>query len=190
MKIIFSGINTFSPKSSRTIRVTDKLIRGRSVSNPIKIYMLKKHGVKQIIDLRNPATERTQILPMLIERFLCKLFNIKYINLRYSHKMENLPDTSFFANINNLILQNSGQTYIHCRHGKRRTGVCVAIHELFNTDKNKKEILKNLYNRGFQELNLKQNTKKYDKIKKRLMNIYNNFIDKYCTEYTNYKINI
>ena len=139
MKMNLSDKTQFCAKSFTPIRVSSKLIRGQSVSNPITIYNMKKQGVNQIIDLRNLSTEKTQIIPIFFERLFCKIFKIKYINTKYSHKLEGMPSNSFFNNINNLILNNSEQTYIHCRHGKRRTGVCVAVFEMFHTDKNKSE---------------------------------------------------
>lgn len=162
-------------------KIDDKLIRGRSVSSPIHLYSLKKQGVTQIIDLRNKSTELSEILPQYIERFLCKIFNIHYINFRYNHKIDGLPNTNFFQQINEKITNNNGRTYIHCRHGKRRTGVCVAIYEKLYTNKSKKEILNELYYMGFSELYTKENHLP-QRVFNRLTKIYNNFITAFYPE--------
>lgn len=165
--------NKFSIK-----RIDDKLIRGRATSNLRILYNLKKNGITQIIDLRNPSTELSEYVPQGIERIFCHLLNINYCNFKYSHKLEKMPDITFFEKINDKILNNNGKTLIHCRHGKRRTGVCVAIYEKYHTNKNKDDILNELYNTGFRELQDKSN--KISKgVYSRLTKIYNDFIENF-----------
>ena len=89
-----------------------------------------------------------------------------------------MPEITFFEKINDKILNNNGKTLIHCRHGKRRTGVCVAIYEKYHTNKNKDDILNELYNTGFRELQDKSN--KISKgVYSRLTKIYNDFIENF-----------
>lgn len=163
------------------LKVDDKLIRSRSVSSINDLNKLKKYGVTQIIDLRNPSTELSEIIPQILERIFCKLLKIDYNNFKYSHKLENIPSDDFFEKINNKIINNEGITCIHCRHGKRRTSVCVGVYEKEHTNKSKKEILDEVYNLGFKELH--KNAKKVpSRVYNRLINIYNNFISKYYPE--------
>jgi len=158
--------------------VDDKLIRGHCTHNLSELYRLKKRGVTQIIDLRNPSTELSEYFPQYIERLLCKMLNIKYNNVKYSHKLEKMPEMDFFSRINDKILSNDGITFMHCRHGKRRTGVCVAIYEKYHTGKSKEEILKELYNLGFRELQASPNEIP-QRVYNRLTKIYNDFIEKF-----------
>lgn len=127
--------------------VDDKLIRGRAVTSPLRLYTMKKNNINQIIDLRN-----THSIKKTIEKLTCKMLGIKYINLKYSHRSKRLPNQEFFEKINETILNNNGKTYIHCRYGKRRTGVSVAIYELKHSNKSKKEIIQNIFDLGFPEL--------------------------------------
>jgi len=165
----------FSAFSYIPQKVDEKLYRGESVSSPIKLYKLKNYGVNQIIDLRNHTTFS------FLEKFMCKILGINYNSVKYPRLNGNLPETDFFAGINNKILQNDGKTYIHCRHGRRRTSLCVAMYELLCTNKTKKQILENFYNGGFK--NLCENTEKMKPHKfNRRIRIYNNFIKKYYPE--------
>ena len=161
--------------------VDERLYRGRPVFNPVKLQNLKKQGITQIIDLRCIKDEKVQILSRYSEFLMCKLFNIKYKNIPYSHKKVKMPEMDFFEKINDLIRNNEGKTYIHCRHGKRRTGVCVAIYEKIFTSKTQSEILDELFTLGFKELN--SNSKSIPpKIHNKLVRIYNNFVEEHYPE--------
>ena len=174
---LFNKNNIFNTTTPTKYIVDKKLIRGDREANPFTLYQLKKNGVNQIIDLRCLSVEKKQAPHQILERLMCKALGIKYLNIKYNHKITNIPEMDFFENINNLIVNNPQKTYIHCRHGKRRTGICVAIYEKFHTSKSSKEIIDELYNIGFSEL---QNNKKIPEfIRIRLSNIYKNFIEKF-----------
>lgn len=189
MKITLFDKNIFSYTNRPKYNVDNKLIRGSCEANPFELYKLKKSGVSQIIDLRCSNVEKFQIPSIILEKFICKLLNIEYTNLKYNHKLTKIPDIDFFEHINCLIKDNKQKTYIHCRHGKRRTGICVAVYEKFNTNKSKKDILNELYNIGFKEL-VTQDKKTPKHINKRLFDIYNNFLEKFYPEEPCIKLNI
>ena len=172
MKINSRNHYTFTATKLPPQRVDNILLRGSSITNPLSMYRLKKIGVKQVIDLR------THLISRIPEILMCKIFGIKYNNFEYSHKKAIFPNSDFFQKINDTILQNQGKTYIHCRHGKRRTGVCVAVYEKFHTNKTPQDIIKELYDTGFNEI-----CKNYDKIPREKYNkfikIYNSFIEKF-----------
>lgn len=136
---------------------------------------MKQEGINQIVDLRNCSYVKR---PM--EKLFCKLFGIKYVNYRYSHKDINLPSDDFFKRVNNTILENEGKTYIHCQRGKRRTGVCVAIYEKLHTSKSDCEIVDNLIGKGFKSISKSCSIKKAERIK----TIYNSFMEKYFPDLT------
>lgn len=150
--------------------VDDRLVRGSCVTSPFRLYKMKKDGINQIIDLRN-----TSYIKRPVERFLCQMMGIKYLNYRYSYRKTALPSGDFFEKVNDTIIKNDGITYIHCAHGKRRTGVCVAVYEKFHTPKKDKDILADMVKLGFWEITENKNTSKEHKIK----NIYNNLIDRF-----------
>ena len=154
--------------------VDEKLVRGRAVTSPVRLYKMKQQGINQIVDLRNNGG-----LKKPIERLFCKIFGIKYINHRYKHRDNNLPERSFFEKINADILQNDGKTYIHCEYGKHRCGIAVAIYEKLHTNKSNVEIIANMEKHGFYEMLDDCNPKKSkaEKYKR----IFHQFLETYLT---------
>ena len=158
------------------VKIDERLFRGRSIASAKKIEKIKSLGVTQIIDLRN-----TSGIKGIIEKLLCKIYGIKYINYKYPHRLNKVPEADFFEQINQSIINNSGKTYIHCRYGKRRTGVAVAIYEKKYTDKPHKDIIENMLNIGYKEL-LKDT---FNLKRKKLQKIFIDFINKYFPDYKN-----
>ncbi len=150
--------------------VDERLVRGPRVTCPWRLYEMKREGVNQIIDLRNCSYVKR---PM--EKFFCQLLGIKYVNYRYSHKNMTLPGDDFFKRVNDTILENDGKTYIHCMKGKRRTGLCVAMYEKLHTDKSDLEIIDNMIEKGFKEVNGFRDSKKAQ----RMRTVCDDFIKKY-----------
>lgn len=165
--INFTGLPKFQ------IKVDDRLIRGRAVTCPYRLYKMKQEGITQVIDLRNSS-----YLERPLERLFCKLLGIKYKNEKYPHRLNILPEHNFFENINQAILKNDGKTYIHCQYGKRRTGICTAIYEKYHTTKSKDEIISNMLNLGYKELLVDKVTYKT----KKLQSIFDDFLKKYYPE--------
>jgi len=154
------------------VSVDNRLIRGPQVLSLFSLNNLKKEGVTQVIDLRN-----TSFFARPVEKLLCKILGIKYVNHRYSHSSTKLPSADFFEKVNRSIVDNKGKTYIHCMKGKRRTGMCVAVYEKKNTSKPKEEILDEMVRLGFWEF-------KQNKTPRRLANLrilFNEFVDKIDT---------
>lgn len=171
--MIDNGINAslgFGSLAKHQLIVDDKLIRGRSVLSPRKLYKMKKEGVNQVIDLRN-----TSYVKRPLEKFFCRILGINYENFRYPFRNPSLPSEDFFMRLNKTITDNDGKTYIHCAHGKRRTGVCVAVYEKFHTSKSDSDIIRDMVDLGFQEIENQHNSPKVRKIK----TIYNDLIEKY-----------
>ena len=163
----------FSNLSKNQIRVDERLVRGKAVTCPFRLYKMKQEGINQIIDLRNSA-----LLFSNIEKFFCRLLGIKYLNFPYKHRANNLPQQNFFSSINKRIVNNDGKTYMHCQYGKRRTGVCTAVYEKFCTKKSKQDILDDMINIGFQDVFLDKNTPKIQKYRQ----ILYDFIQRYFPE--------
>jgi len=163
MKTNLASNYSFTSHSKIPVKVDERLLRGCAVTNPYKIYKLKKQGVTQIIDLRNTSFERP------FERFFCRLFGIKYSNHKYSHRLVTIPEHDFFQKINDEIIKNKGQTYIHCQYGKRRTSICTAVYEKFHTNKSDDEILNNLFKLGFMEFEQNPDSYKIKRLRKILM---------------------
>ena len=146
--------------SKFSIPVDNKLLRGRAIYSPRKFKELKADGVTQIIDLRHAPS-----ITKFIEKLMCKLFGIKYINQKYSHKLSTLPEDNFFKEITQKIKQNPQKTYIHCEKGKRRTGLFVAYYEKDKGAKTQTEIIKEMIDLGFYDLaNSGRRIERYKKI--------------------------
>lgn len=137
----------FNNLAKSQIRVDNRLVRGGAVTCPYRLRMMKKEGITQVIDLRNSS-----FITGNIEKALCKLFGIKYVNFPYKHRLSSLPTQDFFERVNQQILKNKGKTYLHCQYGKRRTGICTAVYEQRYTNKTKDEIISNMINIGFQDI--------------------------------------
>ena len=152
------------------IVVDNRLIRGKAVTSPLRLYKMKKEGINQVIDLRN-----TSYVAKPLEKVFCKMLGIKYQNYKYPHRLDELPSPDFFLTVNNSIIKNDGKTYIHCQYGKRRTGICVALYEKYFTKKSINQIISDMINIGFQDIfnNPKSpRSKKYYNIIKQFLNTY------------------
>ena len=116
--------NYYSFQALKPVKVNDKLIRGGATISPRKIKKMKKEGVTQIIDLRNSA-----LFERPIEKLLCRIFGIKYINYKFSHRAKNIPGGDFFEKINQAIINNQGTTYLHCEYGKHNDRDFLSIYK-------------------------------------------------------------
>lgn len=100
-------------------KVTDDLYRG-SAPSPKDVEQLKNSfGVKKIVSLDAESAER-------IAR-TCKVLGIKHVVLpiEFDDLMESLM--KFLNQDFKKLFLEGGPTYVHCRHGKDRTGLACAI---------------------------------------------------------------
>lgn len=101
----------------RFIKVTDQLYRGSAPSPKDVVELKNKFGIKKIVSLDKKAGDR-------IDR-VCKLLNIKHIMLPIQDTRKDL--IRFLQhNLKQLFLED-GPTFVHCAHGKDRTGLAVAL---------------------------------------------------------------
>lgn len=127
--------------------VDKKLIRGAQVVSPIKLYKMKKIGVTQVVDLRNEGGVKK-----FLEKLFCKILGLKYFNYPSSFRDGTAFDKEYYNVVNKSISENDGITYLHCKNGKHRTGLCVAAYEKEVMNKSNPEIIYNLYTKSFDEL--------------------------------------
>ena len=109
-------------------KVDDKLFRGSAAFTPIKMARLKLKGVEQVIDLRTSNVAGATTAKSL-EKFYCKCFNIKYINMPLKLNSNFLPKGISFEDVVAKINESKLKTYIHCHYGRHRTGECVAVYQ-------------------------------------------------------------
>lgn len=102
---------------SRFRKIADGVYRG-SAPSPKDVAILKeKLGIKKIISLDEAAGEK-------ITR-ACQLLGIKQEKLYLDFSRKSLLNL-FKHNLKDLLIKG-GPTYIHCLHGKDRTGLLSAI---------------------------------------------------------------
>ena len=143
------------------IVVDNRLIRGKAVTSPLRLYKMKKEGINQVIDLRN-----TSYVAKPLEKVFCKMLGIKYQNYKYPHRLDELPSPDFFLTVNNSIIKNDGKTYIHC----------VALYEKYFTKKSINQIISDMINIGFQDIFNKPQSPR----SKKYYNIIKQFLNTYC----------
>lgn len=151
--------------------IDGRLYTGKPIPSPVGLHQIKKLGVTQVIDLREDAFWKK-----LWERINCNLMGIKYKNIKVKTHTLNIPNIDFFNNINSLITSNKGNTYLHCKYGKHRTGMCVAAYEKDVLKKNPLNVYISLTNR-FSEISGLSKTNK--EIQKKLKVIYYKFVNLY-----------
>ena len=97
-------------------KVNDQLYRG-SAPSPKDLLELKQLGIKKIISLDKLSGEK-------IDR-AAKLLGIEHIMMPIDFRMSSLINLCKH-NFKKLFLED-GPTFVHCLHGKDRTGLVVAL---------------------------------------------------------------
>lgn len=94
-----------------------KIYRGSAPSPKDVLWLKKTLGIKKIISLDKETGDK-------IAR-TCKILNINHIIMPLDSTRQSL--FNFFKhNLKKMLLDN-GPTYIHCLHGKDRTGLIIAL---------------------------------------------------------------
>lgn len=104
---------------SKFLRVDDGLYRG-SAPSPKDVQMLKnKYGVNKIISLDQNCAN--------VISNACKLLGIKQVVIDLNEDKNTL--VNLLKNDLQSLLKSDGPTFVHCRHGKDRTGLVIAMYE-------------------------------------------------------------
>jgi protein tyrosine/serine phosphatase len=101
-------------------KVDDGIYRGSAPSVQDVIQLHKNYGINKIISLDADSGSK-------INR-ICKLLNINHVNLPINEDKKTIINL-LNHNIKKL-LQDNGPTFVHCFHGKDRTGLVVALYEV------------------------------------------------------------
>lgn len=105
----------------RFAQVTKNLFRGGEPSAEDLLILKNIWGINKIVSLDNYIGKK--IHP------LTKDLNIKHIIIPLGDG--NSPNLKIIKNRILFTLEQDGPTYIHCKHGKDRTGMCVAMFRIF-----------------------------------------------------------
>jgi len=142
--------NTYIPPETS---VSDKQFNFHIVDNGIwrsaqpsieSIAVMKKHGLKTIINLRGSEENH------LWERRICDSLGIQYFH--YPMDGREVPDTARLNKILKVIENQQNQPIMfHCLGGKDRTGIVTAIYRLKNSDVEFEEVHKEMLMYGYNE---------------------------------------
>ena len=152
--------------------IDGRLFTGKPIPSPFALYQMKKMGITQVIDLREDAFWKR-----MTERIGCTLAGIKYENVEVKTHTYNIPSAEFFHNINKKIVSNEGKTYLHCKYGRHRTGMCVAAYEKEILKRNALNIYISLSNKFSELSDLGTNTNL--RIKNKLKIVFDKFVNLY-----------
>lgn len=123
----------------RLKKITKGLYRG-SAPNPKEVLWLKEtFGINKIVSLDRETGEK-------IAR-ACDLLNIKQEKLYIDNNKSSLLNL-FSRNLKELLLDD-GPTYIHCHHGKDRTGLLAAVFKIKYMGVNPEKALEEAKSLGF-----------------------------------------
>ena len=103
---------------SRFIKVADGLFRGSAPSPQDVIDLYKNYGIRKIISLDAMAGEKINKV--------CHMLGINHITIPINGA-EIKPLMKLFSYDLYDLLMNGGPTYVHCIHGKDRTGMVIAL---------------------------------------------------------------
>jgi len=108
------------------------------------ITVMKKHGLKTIINLRGSEENH------LWESRICDSLGIQYYHIPMDGREE--PDTADLNKILRVIENQQNQPIMfHCLGGKDRTGIVTAIYRLKNSDVEFEEVHKEMLMYGYNE---------------------------------------
>jgi protein tyrosine/serine phosphatase len=124
---------------SKFIQVDNGLYRGSAPSPKDVQYLKEKYGINKIVSLDQAAADQIANT--------CKLLNIKQVVIPLDGTMQSLINLMSY-DLKDLLI-NGGPTFIHCWHGKDRTGLVVALYECKYKGKDPEEAIKEAKMLGF-----------------------------------------
>jgi len=107
------------------------------------LQYLKQLGIKTIVDFRNPGRAVSQ------ERRLAQGLGIKYINIPFGF-FRMPPEDSQIRKFINIVEDPANRPiFVHCQHGKDRTGMMVATYRIVVQDWPKEKAYQEAKGYGF-----------------------------------------
>lgn len=124
----------------RFMKVDDGLYRGSAPSTDEVIELYEKYGIRKIVSLDKVCADK-------IAR-ICKMLKIKHVIIPIDMRdFEPIADL-LSHDIKDLLI-NDGPTYVHCLHGKDRTGMVVAMYKCKHMGLSCEEAIKEAIDLGF-----------------------------------------
>lgn len=125
-------------------RVDDNLYRG-ALPSPHDFLALKKQGFDYVISLRSGFDQSGRMEKTFVEQV-----GMKYINFPIDSRKG--PDDKLikeFFNFTKTLKDNNKIAFIHCKHGKDRTGTMVALYQLKFKIKEYHKVINELFVMGY-----------------------------------------
>jgi len=122
-------------------RVDERLYRGGR-PNPDGIYTLREEGIKTIITLQGPSSERSA------EAQLAKTLDMEFVSIPLSvYEAPTDEDILFFMEY--VLNPEKQPVFVHCASGRDRTGTLVAVYRVLAYGWGPKEAYKEAKRYGF-----------------------------------------
>jgi len=124
-------------------KITNGLYRGSAPSPKDVLYLKDNLGINKIISLDHDAGEKINKT--------CKLLGIDQVKIYIPKFKPDLLKTlsSLFKNDLKELLLDGGPTFIHCLHGKDRTGLLAALFKCKYMGMNPEDAIKEAKSLGF-----------------------------------------
>jgi len=157
LPIIRNVADFFELKLKNTYKVSEKYYRGGFIACEYDILRLKRKGVTDIVNL----TESQKFNPHLADFAKKQKMNYHRIELLPPYGIPTIQKIKQFFEI---IKQSKGAVYVHCLHGKDRTGIMTFMHEVDYLKRTTNQATKNMIKAG---INIKKNPKMAEFLAKR-----------------------
>ncbi len=138
------SLNTVNTSIKRFRQVDKNLFRG-SCPTPMQFKELKDGGFTTVISLRSGFDKSGQQEKELVERLGMKYYNFP-IDSRRRPSINLISD--FFELCNELNSKNE-RVFLHCKHGRDRTGIFVALYQVKNKVKDLNAAIHEFFYMGY-----------------------------------------
>lgn len=130
-------------------KISDRIYRGERPHTELHYKLLKTMGVKVIIDLEdglsalNTTREKEVVAGNSFGLQVIRV-PISPLTIRTNEGLTNLRDI-----LKMMADSHKGPFYIHCKFGKERTGLVIALHQIMHEKKDIKRVKKEMLTLGF-----------------------------------------
>lgn len=126
------------------------IYRGSQPDKSSFMYLKEKFGIKTIVSFRGAGTQPPSEVPQVQEeKKVVESLGLKFVNyaVPFDTNISNSMLTSYFKVLDNAKKE---PIFVHCAHGRDRTGTMVAMYKMRQTGVSGKEALNEMQTYGFQ----------------------------------------
>lgn len=125
------------------------IYRGSQPDKDTFILLRDKYGIKTIVSFRGAGTQPPSEVPQVQEeKKIVESLGMKFVNypLPFNTDIPNSMLTSYFKVLDNA---KNESVFVHCAHGRDRTGTMVSMYKIRQTGMSGKDALKEMQTYGF-----------------------------------------